>query len=101
MARLLLRRYAAPPPGVRRFISSRCVGIEGPMLKRLILIVAALCATLAAVPAAAGPEATQKIELTSMMGRWYEVARVPNQLQRGCTGGASDWTLRRDGVHVV
>jgi apolipoprotein D and lipocalin family protein len=43
----------------------------------------------------------QKIELTSMMGRWYEVARAPNQLQRGCTGGISDWTRSGDGFSVV
>jgi apolipoprotein D and lipocalin family protein len=71
------------------------------MLKRLMLILAALFASLAVVPAAAAPEAAQKIELTSMMGRWYEVARVPNQLQRGCTGGASEWTRTKEGFSVV
>jgi apolipoprotein D and lipocalin family protein len=71
------------------------------MLKRLFLIAAALCAPLAAGPASAAPDAPQKIELTSMMGRWYEVARVPNQLQRGCTGGASEWTRTKEGFSVV
>ncbi|CAN7639914.1 lipocalin family protein [Phenylobacterium sp. LjRoot225] len=71
------------------------------MLKRLFLVLAVLCATLAAAPATAAPEPVQKIELTSMMGRWYEVARVPNQLQRGCTGGASEWTRTKDGFSVV
>jgi apolipoprotein D and lipocalin family protein len=71
------------------------------MLKRLMLILAALCAALVVLPAVAAPEAAQKIELTSMMGRWYEVARVPNQLQRGCTGGASEWTRTKEGFSVV
>jgi apolipoprotein D and lipocalin family protein len=71
------------------------------MLKRLFLIAAALCAPLAALPASAASEALQKIELTSMMGRWYEVARVPNTLQRGCTGGASEWTRTKEGFSVV
>ena len=71
------------------------------MSKRLILSVAALFAVLAAVPAAAATDSEQKIELTSIMGRWYEVARVPNQLQRGCTGGASEWTRTKDGFSVV
>lgn len=71
------------------------------MLKRLTLLIAALCAILVAVPALAAPDAPQKIELTSMMGRWYEVARVPNQLQRGCTGGASEWTRTAEGFSVV
>lgn len=69
------------------------------MLKRSFAIVAALAALLGAVPAASEP--APKIELTSMMGRWYEVARAPNQLQRGCTGGISDWTRSGDGFSVV
>ena len=36
-----------------------------------------------------------------MMGRWYEVARTPNQLQRNCQAGASDWTRVGDGFAVV
>jgi apolipoprotein D and lipocalin family protein len=76
------------------------------MSKRLLasLAVAAVslaCPALAASPAARAPQPAQKIELTSIMGRWYEVARVPNQLQRGCTGGASDWTRTADGFAVV
>lgn len=71
------------------------------MLKRLFVTVAALGVVLAAAPASAGSDPVRKVELTSMMGRWYEVARVPNQLQRGCTGGASEWTRTKDGFSVV
>lgn len=71
------------------------------MSKPVTALVAAVGLVAGALPAAAAPAPAQKIELTSMMGRWYEVARVPNQLQRGCTGGASDWTLTRDGFSVV
>jgi len=71
------------------------------MSKRATALLAALSVLTAVLPAAAAPEPSAKIELTSMMGRWYEVARVPNQLQRGCTGGASDWTRTRDGFSVV
>ena len=69
------------------------------MLKRFILSAAALvaCAFGAPAAAAAGPH----IELTQMMGRWYEVARIPNQLQKGCQAGASDWTRVGDGFTVV
>lgn len=69
------------------------------MPKRLIAFLMVLGVVVSAVPAIAAPP--QRIELTSMMGRWYEVARVPNQLQRGCTGGASDWTATHDGFSVV
>jgi apolipoprotein D and lipocalin family protein len=72
------------------------------MSKRLFASLAALGVCLTAAPAvAASPGQPEKIELTSIMGRWYEVARLPNQIQRGCTGGASDWTRTRDGFSVV
>ena len=36
-----------------------------------------------------------------MMGRWYEVARIPNKLQKDCEAGASDWTPQAGGFAVV
>jgi apolipoprotein D and lipocalin family protein len=79
------------------------------MLKRTLTAVVAVAACTVAVPAlAAGPATTAAttaaaphIELTQMMGRWYEVARIPNQLQKGCQAGASDWTRTGDGFAVV
>jgi apolipoprotein D and lipocalin family protein len=57
---------------------------------------------LAPLPAAAAAaQPTRRIELSQMMGRWYEVARVPNQLQNGCEAGASDWTPAANGFAVV
>jgi apolipoprotein D and lipocalin family protein len=78
--------------------------INEPMLKRLILILAAAAALAAyAAPAAAQAIAqpVPHIELTKMMGRWYEVARLPNSIQRGCQAGASDWTRTREGFSVI
>lgn len=70
------------------------------MTQRLTL--AALAACLMLAPASAGAvEPTGRIELSQMMGRWYEVARVPNQLQNGCQAGASDWTPLAQGFAVV
>jgi len=73
------------------------------MLKRILLPAAAFAACAAAsAPALAGPAAaTPRIELAQMMGRWYEVARIPNQLQRGCEAGTSDWTRSPEGFAVV
>ncbi len=71
------------------------------MLKRFLLS-AALAACAAVMPAVASSAvAAPRIELTQMMGRWYEVARIPNQLQKGCQAGASDWTRTGDGFAVV
>jgi apolipoprotein D and lipocalin family protein len=72
------------------------------MIQRLILAAFAACLMLASVASpAAALEPTRRIELSTMMGRWYEVARVPNQLQNGCQAGASDWTPNAKGFAVV
>jgi apolipoprotein D and lipocalin family protein len=68
------------------------------------LAIAAFAAALTLAPVSAGAmtvEPTGRIELSRMMGRWYEVARVPNSLQDGCVAGASDWTAQPQGFAVV
>lgn len=72
------------------------------MLTRFLAAAAAFAALVGASPAlAGGAPGAPRIELTQMMGRWYEVARLPNSLQRGCQAGASDWTRAGDGFAVV
>lgn len=72
------------------------------MLKRLLVIPAALAACLAAAaPVCAALQPAQKVELSTIMGRWYEVARVPNQLQHNCQADTSEWTRTGDGFSVV
>lgn len=70
------------------------------MLKRLTLAAAA-ATCLAAGPAGAQPKPVERIELTKMMGRWYEVARLPNKIQADCQAGASDWVRVSDGFAVT
>ena len=73
------------------------------MSKSISLAVAVfsmVCAT--ALPAAAAaPQPTQKIEIGKLMGRWYEVARIPNARQKGCEGGFSDWKKAPQGFSVL
>ena len=73
------------------------------MLKRLTVILAATAALACAAPAGADAMAqpVAHLELTKMMGRWYEVARLPNKTQHGCTAGTSDWTRTGEGFAVV
>ena len=67
-----------------------------------LLAILGACLTLGAAGAAqAAPEPTKRIEISQMMGRWYEVARVPNILQKGCQAGASDWAPAPFGFAVV
>lgn len=63
-----------------------------------ILTAAAL---LIASPALALTPPTQKVDINQMLGRWYEVARLPNKIQTGCQGGTSDWTKAGDGYSVI
>ncbi|HEY0438203.1 MAG TPA: lipocalin family protein [Phenylobacterium sp.] len=79
------------------------------MLKRLIQSLAAAGAIAAAAGTAAAEEQKPAapvrpiahMEIGSMMGRWYEVARFPNSIQRGCQAGASDWIRTADGFAVT
>jgi len=75
------------------------------MLQRLFVTLAAAAGMLfAALPAdatAAMAQPVSHVELARMMGRWYEVARLPNMTQRGCQAGTSDWTRTGEGFSVV
>jgi apolipoprotein D and lipocalin family protein len=71
------------------------------MTFRSIALAAAFALTLAAPALAAVPQPEAKVELTGMIGRWYEVARLPNKTQKGCQGGTSDWVRAPDGFSVV
>ena len=76
------------------------------MLKRLALAIlaGALAHAAAADPAPPSkplPAVDPRVEISQIMGRWYEVARVPNALQRGCSAGTSDWTRNGAGFAVV
>ena len=70
------------------------------MLTRLTAALGVATA-LVASPAAAMPRTVDYLEPTKMMGRWYEIARLPNQIQKGCQAGASDWTRSGEGFSVV
>ena len=73
------------------------------MLKRLTLLLAAGAVLACAAPAAADAMAqpVAHVDPARMMGRWYEVARLPNMTQKGCQAGTSDWTRATEGFAVV
>src|SRR3954469_279180 len=71
------------------------------MFKRLTGLLATI-ALMVSSPALAGmAQPVSHIELTKMMGRWYEVARLPNKTQHGCQAGTSDWTRTGEGFSVI
>lgn len=70
------------------------------MINRLLMALVA-AGLFASAPAKAGVEPSRSIELGQVMGRWYEVARVPNKLQNGCVAGESQWSALARGFAVV
>jgi apolipoprotein D and lipocalin family protein len=63
----------------------------------------ALALALAGGPAAAEPPRTvDHVDLSRYMGRWYEIAALPNFFQRNCVGNTTaDYALRGDGLVSV
>ncbi len=72
------------------------------MTMRIVAPALFTAAVLMGAPAVAAPAPpADKIELTKMTGRWYEVARLPNKTQKDCQGGTSDWVRTGDTYAVV
>lgn len=74
------------------------------MLRLAALVLAASLAlpSLAAFPArAAAPEPTKATPATFYSGRWYEIARLPNNNQRDCQGATSQFTGGAPGAFDV
>ncbi len=43
----------------------------------------------------------EKVELSRYLGRWYEIARLPNSFQKECQKSRADYSLRDDGDITV
>lgn len=81
-------------------MSVKWLGARAPVLRRLIVGMALFAATAAqATPLA--PEPKKPIDPARYMGRWYEIARVPNALQDRCEGATSDWSQGGNGRYAV
>lgn len=65
-----------------------------------LTLAASLCLAAPALAADPSPP-SQRLEIGHMMGRWYEVARLPNKTQHDCQAGTSDWVKAADGFAVV
>jgi apolipoprotein D and lipocalin family protein len=47
-------------------------------------------------------ETVQRVDLNRYLGRWYEIARLPNQFEVDCVGVTADYALNADGsIKVV
>ncbi|HZC15953.1 MAG TPA: lipocalin family protein [Caulobacteraceae bacterium] len=57
----------------------------------------------AAATAAPGPapEPTKTVDPRLFTGRWYEIARLPNMLQKDCQAPTADWSTGQDGGYSL
>ncbi|MFZ0450972.1 MAG: lipocalin family protein [Desulfatiglandaceae bacterium] len=47
-------------------------------------------------------QAVASVDLNRYMGRWYEIAKIPNRFQKKCAGGTTaEYQLRADGTVLV
>jgi apolipoprotein D and lipocalin family protein len=47
-------------------------------------------------------QSVAQVDQSHFMGRWYQIARLPNRFQKGCAGHYTDFSLRDDGhINVV
>lgn len=47
-------------------------------------------------------ETVNSVDLNRYVGKWFEIARYPNNFQKGCVGSMATYTLRDDGkINVV
>ncbi|MEQ8934943.1 MAG: lipocalin family protein [Amphiplicatus sp.] len=67
---------------------------------------------LLALPACSSPPANRNaaiplplapsVDINKYLGRWYEIARLPNGFEKNCEGVTADYSLRADGkIKVV
>jgi len=74
-------------------------------LMTVIVVIAYGTVTLAApavVPVPPPVQTVAKVDPARFMGRWYEIARLPNRFQKGCMGSYTDYSLRDDGqINIV
>lgn len=68
---------------------------------KTLALAAALATTLSGAAFAVAPQPTRPVDLSSYSGRWYEIARIPNRLQRGCVSGTVDYTYENNRVRAV
>ena len=47
------------------------------------------------------PEPAKSIDPRLFSGRWYEIARLPNMLQKDCQAPTSDWAKQSDGGYSL
>lgn len=69
------------------------------------MVISALFVGCAAQPSYRADDAPLKtvasVDVERYLGRWYEIARLPNRFERGCEGVTAEYVRRDDGLISV
>ncbi len=71
------------------------------LARRFGLSLVLVLAGVATATFASTAVATKSIDPQRYLGRWYEIARIPNAFQKDCEGATSDWAKQGDGQYAV
>jgi apolipoprotein D and lipocalin family protein len=71
------------------------------MRLQTLTVTMAAALVLASAANAAAPEPTRRVDQQAYTGRWYEIARMPNRLQRGCQAPSVDYSIEGLKVRAV
>lgn len=70
-------------------------------MSRLISAAFLACGLLASTAASAGPPTpTGAVDAGRLMGRWYEILRQPNKVQKNCFGAYQLWSKQGDAYAI-
>lgn len=74
--------------------------MRGRTLSKIVLFLVVILGFSPALAGSLSPP-TVRLDAGKMMGRWYEIARLPNHIQKDCQAGTSDWVRSDSGFQVV
>ncbi len=60
----------------------------------VLMMLVSVCATASDFPPL---ETVGKLDLNRYLGKWYEVAAIPQSFQKGCVASTANYSLRDDG----
>ncbi len=61
----------------------------------------ALVFAFAGAASASAPDPRKSVEIDRYLGRWYEIARTPNKLQKDCIDATADYVQQNGRILVV
>ena len=76
--------------------------MRSPTVRRIVVsLMLGLAAATASNAASLPPQPCKTLDTSRFVGRWYEVARMPNKIQSDCANSLADWAHDGSAFKVV